>query len=49
LTPRTSLFGALLAFGIVVGAIFAHLFVLNIEVKNDDGTLFILALITFLC
>ena len=49
LIPRTSLFGALLGCGIMVGAIFAHLFVLGIEVKNDSGTLFILALITFLC
>lgn len=49
LIPRTSLFGAIMGFGIMVGAIFAHLFVLGIEVKNDGGTLFILALITFLC
>ena len=49
LIPRTSLLGALLGFGLMVGAIFAHLFVLGIEVKNDGGTLFILALITFLC
>ncbi|RTY86902.1 DoxX family protein [Flavobacterium sp. RSP15] len=49
LIPRTSLFGAVLGCGIMVGAIFTHLFVLRIEVKNDGGTLFILALITFLC
>ena len=49
LIPRTSLFGALLGCGIMVGAIFAHLFVLGIGFKNDGGTLFILALITFLC
>jgi uncharacterized membrane protein YphA (DoxX/SURF4 family) len=49
LIPRTSLFGAIMGFCIMVGAIFAHLFVLGIEVKNDGGTLFILALITFLC
>ena len=33
----------------MVGAIFSHLFVLGIEVKNDGGALFILAIITFLC
>ncbi|RKS89713.1 DoxX-like protein [Flavobacterium limicola] len=49
LIPRTLLFGAIMGCGVMVGAIFAHLFVLGIEVKNDGGTLFILALITFLC
>ncbi|MGO4906074.1 DoxX family protein [Flavobacterium sp. W20_MBD1_R3] len=49
LIPRTSLFGAVMGCGVMLGAIFAHLFVLGIEVKNDGGTLFILALITFLC
>jgi hypothetical protein len=49
LIPKTSLFGAIMGCGVMVGAIFAHLFVLGIEVKNDCGTLFILALITFLC
>ena len=49
LIPRTTLFGAIMGCGILVGAIFAHLFVLGIEVKNDGGTLFILALIAFLC
>lgn len=49
LTPRTTLLGAFLAMGILLGAIFAHIFVLGIEVKNDGGLLFILAIITFLC
>lgn len=49
LIPRTSLVGAVIGCSVMVGAIFAHLFVLGIEVKNDGGTLFILALITFLC
>jgi hypothetical protein len=31
------------------GAITSHLFILGIEVKNDGGTLFVLATITFLC
>jgi uncharacterized membrane protein YphA (DoxX/SURF4 family) len=49
LIPRTTLLGALMGCGIMIGAIFSHLFVLGIEIKNDGGTLFILALITLLC
>jgi len=49
LIPRTTLLGALLALGTMVGAIISHLFVLGIVVKNDGGTLFILAIITFIC
>lgn len=49
LMPRTTLLGAVIGLGIITGAILSHLFVLGIEVQNDGGTLFILALITFLC
>jgi uncharacterized membrane protein YphA (DoxX/SURF4 family) len=49
LIPRTTLLGALLGFGTMLGAIFSHLFVLGIVVKNDGGELFTLAIITFLC
>ena len=49
LIPRTTLLGALLALSTMAGAILSHLFVLGIEVKNDGGTLFILALVTFSC
>lgn len=49
LIPRTTLLGALMGTGVMLGAIFSHLFVLGIEVKNDGGELFILAIITFLC
>jgi uncharacterized membrane protein YphA (DoxX/SURF4 family) len=49
LIPRTTLLGALMGAGVMLGAIFSHLFVLGIEVKNDGGELFILAIITFLC
>lgn len=49
LIPRTTLLGALMGCGVMVGAIFSHLFVLGIEVKNDVGELFSLALIVFLC
>jgi len=49
LIPRTTLFGATLGLVTMFGAIFSHIFVLGIEVKNDGGTLFALALITFIC
>ncbi len=48
LIPRTTLIGALLGFGTMLGAIFSHIFVLGIEVKNDGGTLFILAVVTLI-
>lgn len=49
LIPRTTLLGALLALGTMAGAIFSHIFVLGIVVKDDGGTLFSLAIITFIC
>lgn len=49
LIPRTTLLGALLGLGTMLGAILSHLFVLGIVVQNDGGTLFILAIITFIC
>lgn len=49
LIPRTTLLGALLAFGTMLGALFSHLFVLGIVVKNDGGELFILAIVTLIC
>ena len=49
LIPRTTLIGALLALGTMMGAIFSHIFVLGIEVKEDGGTLFALAIITLIC
>lgn len=49
LIPRTTLLGALLGAGTMLGAIFSHVFVLGIDVKNDGGELFILAIITLLC
>lgn len=48
LISKTTLLGALLALATMLGAITSHLFVLGIEVKNDGGTLFILAIITAL-
>jgi uncharacterized membrane protein YphA (DoxX/SURF4 family) len=49
LIPKTTIIGAVLAIGTMLGAICSHLFILGIEVKNDGGELFILAVITLLC
>ena len=49
LIPRTTLLGALMALGTMLGAIFSHVFVLGIVVQKDGGTLFTLAIITLLC
>ncbi len=47
LIPKTAWLGALLALGTITGAIFSHLTKLGIVVKDDGGTLFILACIVF--
>jgi uncharacterized membrane protein YphA (DoxX/SURF4 family) len=47
LVPRTTAYGALLAVGIMAGAIASHIFILGIEVMNDGGQLFIYALLVF--
>lgn len=49
LWPRTTAFGALLAIGLMSGALFFHLTKLGIEIKGDGGLLFIYALIVFIC
>lgn len=49
LIPRATLLGAIISCGVMFGALASHIFILGYEVKNDGGTLFILALITFLC
>lgn len=46
LIPRTAAMGAMLTIGIMVGALGAHLGPLGVEVLDDGGTLFVLALIT---
>ena len=48
LTPRTVVWGAALALGVIAGALAAHLTRLGIVVQNDGGLLFTLALIVFL-
>ena len=49
LIPRTTFLGALIGLGTMAGALLSHLVFLGIVVKNDGVTLFILAIITFLC
>ena len=48
LIPRTTWLGAIFGLGIISGAILSHLTVLGIEVQNDGGLLFILAIVIFL-
>ena len=49
LWPRWSAVGALLALGVISGAIVSHLTILGIVVQDDGGTLFILASIVWVC
>jgi putative oxidoreductase len=49
LTPRFTWLGSLLAIGVMAGAILSHVTVLGIEVQDDKGLLFALALIVFVC
>ena len=49
LLPKTRVYGSVLGLGVISGAIFSHLFVLGIEVQDDGGTLFMLALAVFFC
>ena len=49
LAPRTVALGALLALGVMTGAIGSHLTKLGIVVQNDGGLLFGLALTVFAC
>jgi hypothetical protein len=48
LTPATVTIGAVLALGVMAGAILSHFFVLGIEVQGDGGLLFVLALVVFI-
>lgn len=47
LWPRTTGLGAVIALGVISGAIFAHLTLLGLEVQGDGGLLFFLALVVF--
>ena len=44
---RTSLIGSIIGLGVISGAILSHLFVLGIEVQNDGGVLFGMAILVF--
>lgn len=48
LIPRTTVLGALLAIGIMGGAILSHIFFLGISVQGDGGQLFIYALLVLI-
>ena len=47
--PRTAWLGAVLALGVMGGAIMSHLTVLGIDVMGDHGELFALAVTVALC
>lgn len=49
LIPSTVWAGAMLAFGLMIGALGMHFILLGIEVKGDGGQLFIYALIVAIC
>ncbi|HUR12361.1 MAG TPA: DoxX family protein [Flavitalea sp.] len=49
LIPRTTAIGALLALGLMGGAMLSHIFFLGIAVQGDRGQLFIYAAIVFFC
>ena len=47
LMPQTQIIGMAGSLGVILGAIFSHFLVLGINVSNDGGGLFTLALIVF--
>lgn len=49
LLPRTAALGALLALGLMAGAIGSHVALLGLEVQGDGGLLFGLACVTAAC
>jgi uncharacterized membrane protein YphA (DoxX/SURF4 family) len=48
LYPKTTVYGAVLAVGLMAGAIFFHLTKLGLVVMDDGGQLFIYALLVFI-
>ena len=46
--PRTIVLGAIMAIGIMLGAIATHLFILGIQVQGDGGQLFAYAMIVLI-
>lgn len=49
LIPFTTGIGAIIALGVISGALISHLTILGIEVQGDHGQLFIYALIVLVC
>lgn len=49
LIPATQVLGALMALGIMAGAILSHIFILGVVVQNDGGLLFGLACVVSIC
>jgi uncharacterized membrane protein YphA (DoxX/SURF4 family) len=47
LYPKTTVYGSLLAMGLMAGAIFFHITKLGIVVKNDGGQLFVYSIVVF--
>ena len=45
LIPKTKIIGMLNSLGIILGAVFSHILVLGINVSNDGGDLFTLAIV----
>lgn len=45
--PKTAWIGAIMGLGVMAVAIVSHLTILGIDVKNDGGQLFYMALLTF--
>ncbi|WP_395627447.1 DoxX family protein [Daejeonella sp.] len=48
LIPKTKVIGMATSLGIITGAVLSHLLVLGINVSNDGGGLFTLAIIVFI-
>lgn len=48
LNPKTMAYGSVLSFGIISGAVFFHVFIIGVEVNNDGGALFAMAIAVFL-
>ena len=48
LWPKTTVYGAVLAMGLMAGALFSHLTKLGIEVQGDGGLLFIYSLLVLI-
>ena len=45
LIPKTTLYGAIVSIGVMLGAIASHIFILGIEILGDHGQLFAYACI----